>query len=42
MSERSAEGPAIEVVRPNGDDALVVGGVYLRCGALATRASSTP
>jgi GNAT superfamily N-acetyltransferase len=30
MSERSAEGPAIEVVRPNGDDALVIGDVYLR------------
>lgn len=30
MSERSAEGPAIEVVRPNGDDAPVIGDVYLR------------
>lgn len=30
MSERSAEGPAIEVVRPNGEDALIIGDVYLR------------
>lgn len=30
MPERSAEGPAIDVVRPNADDALVIGGVYLR------------
>lgn len=30
MPERSAEGPAIEVVRPNADDALVIGDVYLR------------
>lgn len=30
MPKRSAEGPAIEVVHPSADDALVIGGVYLR------------
>lgn len=30
MPGHAAEGPAIEVVRPNGDDALVIGDVYLR------------
>jgi GNAT superfamily N-acetyltransferase len=30
MPERSAEGPAIEVVPPKADDALIIGAVYLR------------
>ncbi len=30
MPERSAEGPAIEVARPNADHALIIGDVYLR------------